>query len=136
MYQDKRAMWHGLARLGSGHLRFSGLRSLVPIVFITSAVSPALAVVKAFLGGKDRRWAIASWLWVAAAFWPWSAELGAASTKTEKSLSVSGNRRSSFLTITIALFSVMGALFFQLAAVWGIVSRMAGFRLVWRGRRV
>lgn len=139
MYRDNRSLWYGLARLGSGLLRFIGYRSLVPVVFVTATMSPVLAVAKAFLTGKDRIWALGSWLVVAAAYLPWSRQSGSARAWAARSpigLQSGIVRQGKDSTLKVALLAPIGALFFQLAAVWGILSRVAGFRLLWRDRRV
>lgn len=115
MYDDKTAMWQGMARLGAGSLRWLGPGSALTVLFITGAMTPILAVATAFRLHRNRRWAVVSWTAVALGFMPWARRFGSA---------------------WLAVLAPFGAALVQIAAVWGLVSRLFGHAAVWKGRKV
>jgi chlorobactene glucosyltransferase len=115
MYDDKTSLWHGLTRLGAGSLRWLGLGSVLTILLITGAITPILALVETLCKRRNRRWALVSWMAVALGFVPWAQRFG---------------------SVWTALLAPIGAAVVQIAAVWGLASRLFGRSLVWKGRKV
>jgi chlorobactene glucosyltransferase len=115
MYDDNMSLWHGLTRLGAGSLSWLGPGSAITTLFITGAMTPILALVAAIRQGRNRRWAVFTWMAVALGFVPWARRFG---------------------SVWLALLAPFGAAMVQIAAVWGLASRLFGRSLVWKGRKV
>lgn len=115
MYHNTTQMWQGMNRLGSQSLRFSGLNSLLMVFFITIAMNPLLVFVAVFSGRVQHRWLPLTWGAVALAFWPWARRFGAG---------------------WHAIFAPFGALVVQVAGAWGMVRRLLGRGILWKGRTV
>ena len=115
MYADDRAMWRGLSRLGSGSLRWSGLGSIASILFITSLMSPLITGAGVVSGRLRPWWLPVTWMAATASMVPWARRSGSAAW---------------------ALLAPVAALMVQAAAVWGLVNRLLGRGLQWKGRRV
>jgi chlorobactene glucosyltransferase len=115
MYNDKKGMWQGLSRLGSGTLSWLGPGAILTALLITGTMAPILAVVSSLRRG--RRWllALASWSAVALAFFPWARRFGAP---------------------WLAAFAPFGALLVQAAGVWGLLGRLTGRGVRWKDRNV
>ncbi len=115
MYANDRQMWHGMSRLNADSLRWSGLSALLTVIFITALMSPLLTIA-GVLGGRLRwPWIPVTWGTAVASIWPWSRRYG-----------------SGWLACLVPL----GALFVQLAGVWGLISRIVGRGIPWKGRTV
>ena len=115
MYPDSIAVWQGLIRLGAGSLRWFGMRAILTVLFVTGVMAPILTLLVTVWQGRNRRWAVASWIAVAMSFVPWARRFGA---------------------VWPALLAPVGALLLQLAAVWGLVCRFVGRGVQWKGRRL
>lgn len=115
MYSGAADLWQGLVRLGAGSLRWFGARAVLTTLFVTGAMAPVLALVATLWQHRKKRWAAISWAVVAAGFVPWARRFGA---------------------VWPALLAPVGALVVQVAAVWGLVRRLAGQGIPWKGRRV
>lgn len=115
MYTDNSNLWQGLARFGAGSLRWLGARSLVTALFITGVMTPILALVTAFPLRQKRKWAVASWVMIALSFVPWARRFG---------------------SIRLAFLAPFGALFVQVASVYGLTRRLFGRGTIWKGRKV
>ena len=115
MYRNATQIWHGMNRLGSQSLRFSGVKSLLTIFFITIAMNPLLVFLAVVSGRVRRRWLPLTWGAVAIAFWPWARRYGPAWQ---------------------AILSPFGALIIQAAGAWGLVRRFTGRGIPWKGRIV
>lgn len=115
MYADRSSMWQGLTRIGAGSLSWLGARSIISTLEITAVMSPMLAIINALRQRKNRKWALLSWLTVAASFIPWARRFGSP---------------------WLALLAPMGALVVQVAAVWGLVRKLLGKGAIWKGRQV
>lgn len=115
MYADTVALWRGMSRLGSETMRWTGWRSTPSFILVTALMSPLVAGIGVLLGQLDRRWLSATWLAATVAGLPWMQRFG-----------------SPALAPAIPL----GALFVQLAAVWGILNKLLGQGLLWKDRRV
>lgn len=115
MYANDRQMWHGLSRLSADSLRWSGLSSVLTVIFITALMSPLLTIA-GVLGGRLRwPWIPVTWGTAVASIWPWSRRFGSG---------------------WLACFAPVGALFVQLAGIWGLINRVLGRGIPWKGRIV
>lgn len=115
MYETNPQMWHGMSRLSANSLRWSGLSSVLTVIFITALMSPLLTIV-GVLGGRLRwPWVPVTWGAAVASIWPWSRRFGSG---------------------WLACLAPLGALFVQLAGVWGLISRIFGRGIPWKGRSV
>lgn len=115
MYGSTHQMWQGLNRLGAGALRWAGPGALIAALFITAVMSPLVAAVGVLAGRLDRWWLPATWGAAALSMAPWAQRFGSPAA---------------------ALVSPAGALLVQVAAVWGLGSRLLGRGVRWKGRRV
>lgn len=115
MYASTTQLWHGMNRLGADSLRWSGPRALWTATFVTALMSPIVTLIGVLFGGLDRRWLPASWAAATLPMIPWARRFG-----------------SGLWAAAIPF----GALFVQAAAVAGILSRLFGRGLNWKGRRV
>ncbi len=115
MYEDTQQMWHGVSRLSSGSLRWSGLSALLTIIFITAMMSPLLTIVGVLRGRLQWPWIPITWGTAVATILPWSRRFG---------------------SIWMACLAPIGALFVQIAGVWGLASRLLGRGIPWKGRSV
>ena len=50
MYESVSQVWHGMARLGSGTLTWSGFGAVLTVVFITALMSPLITVIGMLAG--------------------------------------------------------------------------------------
>jgi cellulose synthase/poly-beta-1,6-N-acetylglucosamine synthase-like glycosyltransferase len=115
MYRSLRDMWHGITRIGSGSLRNAGPTALIPALLITGLMMPIWAL---FFGRADARNNPRLWLlWAGAlgSFIPWGRRFGSPWQ---------------------ALFAPLAALFVQAASFYGLVARLLGHGLFWKGRKV
>lgn len=115
MYRDFDHLWQGLARLGSGALKWSGPGSGLTAFFITGAVIPLVAVPLFVFAGMPAEWLWISWLIVTGAFLPWARRSGNA---------------------LYALLAPFGALIIQFAAIFGLINTIFGRGISWKGRKV
>lgn len=115
MYGDFRQMWSGLNRLGSGTLRWVGPRAVLTVLLVSALMSPLIATAGVATGNLRRRWIWTTWLAAVAAMVPWARRNGA---------------------LPLALATPVGALLVQVAALWGVLSRVLGLGVRWKGRRV
>jgi len=115
MYHSRTQMWQGMNRLGSQSLRFSGLRALWMVFFITIAMNPLLVLLAVISGRVRRIWLPLTWGAVAAGFVPWARRFGPG---------------------WYAALSPVGALVVQSAGAWGMVRRLFGRGIQWKGRTV
>jgi chlorobactene glucosyltransferase len=115
MYDNTRQLWNGMNRLAADSLRWSGLGALWTALFVTALITPWIALLGVLGGRLDRRWLPATWAAAALPMIPWASRFGSAFW---------------------ALASPVGALFVQAAAIWGIINRLLGRGIRWKGRRV
>mgnify|MGYP001817221591 CR=1 FL=1 len=126
MYANRRQMWHGVSRLGTGSLRYSGLTALLPALFITGVMTPlwTLLFERRHLRAMPRLWVI--WLTAVLGFIPWAKRFyGKQKTENKK-----------WKTVLRALMAPPAAVFLQTSTVWGFVSRLLGSGIVWKRRKV
>jgi hypothetical protein len=115
MYDNTRQLWNGMNRLGADSLRWGGLRAAWTALFVTALMSPLIALLGVFTGKLDRRWLPATWAAAVIPMIPWAGRFGNA---------------------LWAVAIPFGALFVQAAALWGILNRLVGRGIRWKGRRV
>lgn len=115
MYRDAAQMWQGMTRLGGDSLRFTGLGVLGQIALVTMTMSPLITLLGATRRRINWRWVLPAWAAAALGMLPWARRFGSPSA---------------------TLGAPIGALVVQLAGVWGVVSRLTGRKLRWRGRRI
>jgi chlorobactene glucosyltransferase len=115
MYDNTRQLWNGMNRLGADSLRWGGLRAAWTALFITALMTPFVALLGVFSRKLDRRWLPATWAAAAVPMAPWASRFG-----------------NPLWAAAIPL----GALFVQAAALWGILNRLIGRGIRWKGRRV
>lgn len=116
MYAELRQLWQGMARLGSGSLRWSGVGSLVTALFVTGAMMPFVIPLFARKESPAQRhlWLVSGSVLVG--FIPWSRRFDA-----------------NWQTL---LAAPLGAVFLQLAACWGLTTRLLGNGIRWKDRQV
>jgi len=115
MYSDRKNLWQGLSRLGSGTLSWLGAGAIVTALLITGTMVPILAMLNALRRGRKAPMAMASWLAITMGFLPWA-------------------RR--FETFSLAFLAPFGALIVQAAGVWGLIARLSGRGVPWKDRSV
>jgi len=115
MYATRTQMWQGMNRLGSQSLRFSGWHALWTIFFITITMNPLLVLLAVVSGRVRRFWLPLTWGAVVVSFLPWSPRFGPR---------------------WYAALSPFGALTVQLAGAWGLLRRLFGRGIRWKGRTV
>jgi chlorobactene glucosyltransferase len=115
MYDNTRQLWNGMNRLGADSLRWGGLRAAWTAIFVTALMSPLVALLGVFTGKLDLRWLPATWAAAAVPMTPWASRFG---------------------NPLWAAAIPFGALFVQAAALWGILNRLVGRGIRWKGRRV
>ncbi len=115
MYGDASQMWNGLARLGSGALRWAGPGGLLTALSVTAAMSPLVATAGVLSGRLRRRWLLPTWAAVAVGTAPWVRRFGSPA---------------------LSLLVPIGALVVQIAALWGLIARLLGRGVRWKGRHV
>jgi hypothetical protein len=115
MYVNWQHMWRGMVRLGSGSLRWSRLQAAIPFIFITGAMMPLWMPLFERQSLREERKIWVVWIMALISLIPWSRHFG---------------------TVWGALLAPLGALFVQLAAVWGLLSRLLGRGVFWKTRKV
>jgi chlorobactene glucosyltransferase len=115
MYRSHGDLWRGMSRMGAGSLRFAGAGSLVTGLLITALMTPLLVLGLVLARRLPHRWLWLAWGAAMAGLWPWCDRFGA---------------RRRFL------LAPLGALFVQLAAVSGLLNRLIGRGIPWKGRPV
>jgi len=126
MYNNWRQMWHGVNRLGSGSLRYNGVLSLLPAIFVTGLMMPLWTLLfnRRYVREIPGLWLI--WFTVVVWFFPWANRFNR-NQETE-------NRKTK--TMLGAMMAPAAAVFVQLASVWGLVSRLLGWGVSWKDRKV
>lgn len=126
MYENWRQMWHGVNRVGSGSLRYNGLMAVIPAIFITGVMMPLWTLLfnPRYIREIPRLRLI--WLTAIIGFFPWARRFrGKQKTENKK-----------WKTMLHALLAPAAAFFVQVSTVWGMVSRLLGRGLSWKGRKI
>ena len=115
MYQNLRHLWNGMTRIGAGSLKWGGMGGLLTALYITGALIPILAVPASLFSEMPLGLVIVLWGLSIGVLIPWGVRFG---------------------SWRLALLAPFGALFVQIAAVWGLISGILGRGVVWKGRKV
>lgn len=115
MFTSTVQLWHGMNRLSADALRLGGARMVWATVFITALMSPWIALFGSGPRGRWARWTLSTWAASAVSMRPWAMRFGSGAW---------------------ALLAPVGALFVELAAVWGLLNRWLHRGIAWKGRRV
>ncbi len=139
MYADRRQMWRGITRIGSGSLRFSGAASLLPAIFVSGLMMPLWALLfnRRSVREIPSLWLV--WLTAMLGFLPWSKRLNnqqAARNIEQETECPAGAGDSHLKTVLRVLLVPPAAVFTQLASAWGLLSRMLGLGVSWKNRKV
>jgi len=103
MYRSTSQMWQGLTRLGSGSLRWTGTGALRTAAYVTAVMSPLLVLAGILARRLDRKWLPVTWAVASVGMAPWARRFGSPA---------------------LAVVSPAGALLVQIAALWGLLSRL------------
>lgn len=115
MYPNYGNMFHGLSRLGSGILGWQGIWAGLTALYITSLVSPLLCIPGVISGKLKWFWLPITWISASLSLLPWTRR--------------SGNAK-------IALLAPLGALVILVSALFGLLYRLLGKGIPWKGRLV
>ena len=115
MYASPAQAWHGMTRLGSGTLRWSSFGAVLTALLITALISPLIAATGVLAARLDPKWLPATWLAATVSMVPWARRFGSARW---------------------AILAPLGAVVVQTAGTWGLISRLRGRSLRWKGRQV
>ena len=112
MYRETHQLWLGLSRFAIASLRWTGMGGLLAILLIILLAAPLeLLLVAMSTGGL--RTVIFSWLLSAFAMRNWAARFGGRGW---------------------ALLAPIGAMQVQVTSLWGIIRRLRGRGVHWKGR--
>ncbi len=115
MYTEPKGMWNGLSRIAAGSLRWSGSGSMMIGIFITGAAMPSYLLLMTRANRQQLHLAIGTWLYMAMGFLPWARRFGSG---------------------WWSLLAPVGAVLVHVVALWGLVARLSGRGVSWKGRRV
>ena len=115
MYDSFIHLWTALVRLGASALPWSGKGALITALFTGAAATPLVALVVCLFNRQVLWSALAAWLALAAGFIPWARHFGPA---------------------RIVLLAPAGAFLVMVAAIWGLLRRLSGRDVSWKGRLV
>ncbi|UCG24393.1 MAG: glycosyltransferase [Chloroflexota bacterium] len=115
MYNDRKGLWQGLSRLGSGTLSWLGPGAILTALLITGTMVPILALVGSVRRGRKLLLVAVSWVAIALGFLPWARRFGSP---------------------WLAPLAPFGALLVQAAGVWGLFGRLTGRGIQWKDRSV
>ena len=115
MYRDPRHLWQGLSRYSVASLRWTNLGGVWAVLLTNLIAAPLNFLLWAILTGRGLRGAVLSWVTTALTMLGWAARFGGRPW---------------------ALLAPLGALEVQLAAVYGIIRRLSGRGVPWKGRRL
>lgn len=112
MYDNAPQLWLGLSRFAVASLRWTGLNGLQAVLLVILLAAPLEMLLVSFVKGGVRP-ALFSWLAAAVAVHPWASRFGGRAW---------------------ALFAPIGAMQVQLSSLWGIIRRLRGHGVRWKGR--
>jgi hypothetical protein len=115
MYADWRQMWRGIMRIGSGSMGWSSPSIILAPIMVTGAMMPVWVLLfkREELNDRPSMWM--AWGTALGSFIPWARRLGNG---------------------WCALLAPFGAVFIQVSAVVGLVSRLFGRGISWKNRLV
>jgi len=115
MYRNTRELWRGVARLGSGSLHYAGASGLIPALLITGVMMPMWALLSDREEAQENKALWLLWVGALASFLPWGKRFG---------------------SYGLAPLASIAAVFVQAASFSGMVTRLLGRGLSWKGRKV
>jgi hypothetical protein len=115
MYDHARQMWQGFMRLGGGALQWRDGSGVRTVLLITAVMTPFITILLAASDKLSKKWIPITWGTAVVSFYSW------------------GKRFRSGWHI---IFIPFGAFFVQLAATAGLIYRLFGQEIIWKGRRV
>lgn len=115
MYASHAQMFNGLSRLGAGTLRWQGLWAGLTALHVTALVSPLITLLGVLFGRLKWFWFPITWSMASLSMLPWSRRSGAGK---------------------LAILAPFGALVVLVSALFGLVSRISGRGIFWKGRKV
>ncbi len=115
MYDSHKLMFYGLSRLGAGTLRWQGVWAGLTALHVTALVSPLTISLGVLFGKLQWFWFPVAWSTASLSLLPWS-------------------RRSG--TGKLAILAPLGGLIILVTALFGLVSRIIGTGVFWKGRKV
>jgi len=115
MYDSRKQMFHGLSRLAAGNLRWQGLWAGLTALHATALVSPLITLLGVLFGKLKWFWFPVTWSMASLSLLPWSRR--------------SGSGR-------LAILAPLGSFVILVTALFGLVSRIIGLGVLWKGRRV
>lgn len=115
MYDSHKLMFHGLSRLGAGALRWQGIWAGITALHVTAVVSPLTTLLGVLSGKLKWFWFPVAWITASLSLLPWSRRSGAGK---------------------LAFLAPLGGLIILVTALFGLVSRIIGIGVFWKGRKV
>jgi glycosyltransferase involved in cell wall biosynthesis len=115
MYGSRKQMFYGLSRLGVGTLRWQGFWAGLTTLYVTALVSPLITLLGVLFGRLKWFWFPITWSMASLSLLPWSRRSGAGK---------------------LAILAPFGALVVLVTAIFGLVSRITGIGVIWKGRKV
>ncbi len=115
MYASHAQMFNGLSRLGAGTLRWQGLWAGLTALHVTALVSPLITLLGVLFGRLKWFWFPITWSMASLSLLPWSRRSGAGK---------------------LAILAPFGALVVLVSALFGLVNRISGRGIFWKGRKV
>ena len=106
-------MWRGLGRFTVASLRWTGPSSVAAVLFTILVAAPVEHLIRAIVYRHSLGEVFVTWTASAVALRPWSAR---------------------FTASRHAWFAPLGAAQVQFSAIWGLVRRLAGRGVAWKGR--
>ncbi|NCF65229.1 MAG: glycosyltransferase [Chloroflexi bacterium] len=126
MYDNWRQMWQGVNRLGAGSLRYNGLLALIPAIFVTGIIMPLWTLLfnRRYMREIPSLWLL--WFASLVGFFSWASRFNRNQETAKKIRTM----------VLGAMMAPLAAVFVQLASVWGLVSRLLGWGVSWKDRKV
>lgn len=115
MYANHKQMFNGLSRLGAGTLHWQGIWAGLTALYVTALVSPLPTLFGVLFGRLNWYWFPITWSMASLSLLPWSRRSGAGKQ---------------------AILAPFGAFVVLITAFFGIVSRITGKGVLWKGRKV
>lgn len=115
MYNSYEKMFHGLSRLEAGVLSWQGLWAGLTALYVTALVSPIITLVGVLFGKLKWFWFPITWGSASLSLLPWTRRSGAGKS---------------------AILAPLGAMIILFTAIFGLISRLSGKGVPWKGRMV
>jgi chlorobactene glucosyltransferase len=115
MHATQKQMFDRLARLGSGTIRWQGFWAGLTALYVAAFVSPLITLIGVLIGRLKWFWFPITWGMATLSLLPWS-------------------RRSN--TGKMAILAPLGGLVVLVTALFGLLGRITGIGVSWKGRKV